>query len=87
MQTVTSRQLKNRTGAIIARVRKGERIVVTNHGREVALIVPVSDKPLLMREHLRPFEEAWQDITATLGRARPPHKNWKDALKQSRRRR
>lgn len=87
MPTVTSRQLKNRTGAIIARVRKGERIVVTNHGREVALIVPVSDKPLLMREHLRPFEVAWQDITSTLSRSRPPHKTWKDALKQSRRRR
>jgi prevent-host-death family protein len=40
MKTVGSRELKNRLGRYLGLVRKGETIVVTDHGKTVAHIVP-----------------------------------------------
>ena len=50
--TVGLRELRHRTGEIIARVRQGEIIDVTDYGRTVARIVPVEDRkptPILER--------------------------------------
>jgi prevent-host-death family protein len=40
MRTVSIRQLRNETSAVIAAVEAGERVVLTNHGRPVADVVP-----------------------------------------------
>jgi prevent-host-death family protein len=40
--TVTARELKNRTGAVLRRVGSGERVTVTLRGTPVAQFVPVS---------------------------------------------
>ena len=41
MTEVTARDLKNRTGTVLRAVRAGERVVVTNRGRRIAVISPV----------------------------------------------
>lgn len=46
------RELRHRTGAVLARVRAGETLDVTEHGRPIARLVPVHDpvpSPLLAR--------------------------------------
>jgi len=40
MRSVSIRQLRNQTSDVIAAVEAGERIVLTNHGRPVADVVP-----------------------------------------------
>lgn len=42
MKKVGSRELKNRLGTYLARVRAGETIVVTERGRPVAKLTPLS---------------------------------------------
>ncbi len=41
MKKVGSRELKNRLGRYLARVRRGETLVVTDRGEPVARLVPV----------------------------------------------
>jgi prevent-host-death family protein len=40
MKTVSAKELKNRTGEILRRVRAGETVVVTMRGIRVAKVVP-----------------------------------------------
>ncbi len=40
MKTVTAKELKNRTGEVLRRVRSGETVVVTVRGMRVARFVP-----------------------------------------------
>ena len=42
MTTVGSRELKNRLGRYLGRVRKGETFVVTDRGKPVARLVPTN---------------------------------------------
>jgi prevent-host-death family protein len=44
MATVTAKQLKNRTGEVLRRVRLGETVTVTVRGTGVARVVPLSDR-------------------------------------------
>lgn len=41
MRKVGSRELKNRLGKYLARVRKGQKILVTDRGQPVAVLSPV----------------------------------------------
>jgi prevent-host-death family protein len=41
MRTATLTETKNRLGALIARVRRGETILILDHGRPVAKLEPV----------------------------------------------
>jgi prevent-host-death family protein len=81
-EQVTARELKNRTGAVLRRVRGGARIVVTNRGRPVALIVPAaaSDSPASQRS----ADEIWAEIEATLARSEPRHASWREAMRGAR---
>jgi prevent-host-death family protein len=50
--SVGLRDLRHHTGDVLARVRRGETIDVTEHGRLIARIVPVGDRepaPILAR--------------------------------------
>jgi prevent-host-death family protein len=40
MREVSIRQLRNHTADVIAAVQSGERMVLTNHGRPIADVVP-----------------------------------------------
>ena len=46
MGTISSTEAKNRLNALLAEVeRTGESVTITNHGRPVAMLVPVSPVP------------------------------------------
>jgi prevent-host-death family protein len=52
MQAVGLRDLRHHTSEVLARVRHGETVDVTEHGRLIARIVPVGDReptPVLAR--------------------------------------
>lgn len=46
MQSVGARDLKQHTGEVIARVRGGERLLLTVRGRPVAVIAPIDQQAL-----------------------------------------
>lgn len=48
MVEVASRELRNRTRALLDRVAEGERITVTVNGRPVAELAPVAERPRWM---------------------------------------
>lgn len=84
MGNVTAKQLKQRTGEIIRRVRSGERLTVTYRGRPVAVIVPPPAGGVDRSEDLRPFEQAWQEIEGSLEKTEPQFKTWREAMKWAR---
>jgi len=79
MGIITSKQLKQKTGEVIRRVRSGERLTLTYRGKTVAIISPATEKDQKVFEGLLPFHEAWQDIEATLAITEPEFKDWKEA--------
>jgi prevent-host-death family protein len=54
MNCVGIKELKARLSSYIDRVNKGERVIITEHGREVAVIVPISKE----REAIRSLADA-----------------------------
>jgi prevent-host-death family protein len=78
MGTVTAKQLKQRTGEIIKRLKSGERFTLTHRGKPVAVISPLSEEESLSAD-LRSFDEAWEDIERALEKSKPPFKSWKEA--------
>ena len=59
---VGARELKQHTGAVIARVERGERLVLTVRGRPVAIMVPIDRQALdatLSRQAQRVENEGW----------------------------
>jgi len=86
MVAVSSRELKNKTGEILRRVRGGERITVTNRGRPVAIVVPFSDAHLFADDEVRPYDVAWRDITQTLAETAAEYDSWDQAVDRSRKR-
>jgi len=84
MLTVTAKELKQRTGEIIRRVKSGERLAVTYRGKPVAIILPSPADGADRSEDLRPFEQAWREIEASLEKTEPEFKNWREAMKWAR---
>lgn len=59
MTKVGSRELKNRLGKYLARVGRGETILVTDRGRPVAKLVPMEEgarPPITLDELLKKLE-------------------------------
>jgi prevent-host-death family protein len=46
MENVTVRDLRNKSGQVLDRVARGESVVVTMDGREVAELRPLAARPL-----------------------------------------
>ncbi len=80
MQIVTAKQLKQRTGEVIRKVRSGERLTLTYRGKPVAIIAPPTNEGEKARENLRPFSDAWKDIEETLQKTKPVFKGWREAV-------
>ena len=79
MGIVTAKQLKQRTGEVIRRVKSGECLTVTFRGKPVAVIAKPTTKEIETLKELRPFDEAWKDIEKTLEKAKPKFAGWKEA--------
>jgi prevent-host-death family protein len=86
MGTVTAKQLKQRTGEVIRRVKSGERLTVTYRGKPVAIISPSTTGETKTLKELRSIDEAWADIEKTLGKTKPEFEGWKEATAWSRNR-
>ncbi len=84
MGTVTARQLKQRTGEIIKRLKSGERFTLTHRGKPVAVISPYLSDEERLSPDLRSFDEAWEDIERALEKTEPPFKSWKEATRWAR---
>lgn len=85
MKSITAKQLKNRTGDVLRRVGRGEKVIVTKRGKPCALISPLGAEQAPTMG-LALYEEAWKGIEKTLGSTKAHHKSWEDALRWSRRR-
>ena len=46
METISHRDLRNNSGQVLERVRRGESIGVTNHGELTAILVPPNLAPI-----------------------------------------
>ena len=81
MGTITAKQLKQRTGEIIKRIKSGERLTLTYRGKPLAIIEPTSDKEKNDLLELKEFQQAWESIESTLDREKPKFKNWQEATR------
>lgn len=46
MDTVTHREMRNNSAELLRRVEAGESVLISNHGRTAAVIMPVTRSPL-----------------------------------------
>jgi len=79
MGTITAKQLKQRTGEVIKKVKLGERLTVTYRGKPVATIAPPTTEERKTFEELRPYNEAWKDIEEALQNTEPAFNGWREA--------
>jgi len=86
VDTVTAKQLKQRTGEVIRRVKSGERLIVTYRCKHIAIIAPPTTEETKAMEALKPFNEAWEDIESTLAKTKPEFKEWREATEWVRKR-
>jgi len=84
MQSVTARELKNRTGEILRRVRAGATVAVTNRGRRVAVISPPAPAGGDETARGSADSDAWAEILASLAATAPEHSDWREAVRRSR---
>ncbi|MEW6615791.1 MAG: type II toxin-antitoxin system prevent-host-death family antitoxin [Thermodesulfobacteriota bacterium] len=80
MGIITAKELKQRTGEVIRKVKSGERLTVTYRGRPVAVIAPPEMEGRKALGELRPFKDAWRDIEESLERTKPRFKGWREAI-------
>ena len=62
MHTVGARDLKQHTGEVIARLKSGERLLLTVRGRPVAVIAPIDQQALeaaISREAEKVENQGW----------------------------
>ncbi len=83
MKYVTTKELRLRTRRLLQGAQTGEQIAVTFRGKPVALLVPFEERGGLA---VRPYQDAWPEIEATLRDTRPAYKTPERALKATRRR-
>jgi len=55
--TYSTYEAKTRFSEVLRRVRKGQRIRITHHGKEVAEIIPIADVERGLEGRLEEFEE------------------------------
>jgi prevent-host-death family protein len=58
MGTETAKELKQKTGELIKRVKSGEHLAITHRGKPVAAMAPATNDETEVTRLLRFFEEA-----------------------------
>ena len=79
MGTVTAKQLKQKTGEVIKRIKSGESLTLTYRGKPLAVIEPTVEKDIKERYKVSDPVKAWQRIESTLSSTSPEFKNWREA--------
>ena len=59
METVGIKDLKAKLSSYIDKVSKGEEIVITEHGREVAIIIPISKERRVIKSLIEAGKAHW----------------------------
>ncbi len=84
MKSVTARELKNRTGAVLRMVRAGATVFVTNRGRRVAVIMPAAGAESDKQEVADRSPEAWANIEKALETSEPEYSDFREAMRVAR---
>ncbi len=79
MGTITAKQLKQKTGEIIKRIKSGERLTLTYRGKPLAIIEPTAENQKNDLFELKEFQKAWESIESKLDREKPKFINWQEA--------
>ncbi len=79
MGTITAKQLKQKTGDVIKRIKSGERLTLTYRGKPLAVIEPVTDNDIKKLNRVSDSVKAWERIESTLSSTKPEFKNWREA--------
>ena len=87
MGTITAKQLKQKTGEVIKRLKAGERLALTYRGKLLAYIEPAFDKSAKTTDSIKEFQKAWENIESTLEETTPEFKDWQEATGWVRKRR
>jgi prevent-host-death family protein len=87
MGTITAKQLKQKTGEVIKRIKSGERLILTYRGKPLAVIEPAFDKTKKAVDQVKEFQKAWESIESTLNQTTPEFKDWREATRWVRKRR
>ena len=80
MGTITAKQLKQKTGEVIKRIKSGERLTLTYRGKPLAVIEPATDKDIKKLDKASDSVKAWDKIESTLNSTNPEFKNWREAI-------
>ncbi len=81
MGTITAKQLKQKTGEIIKRIKSGERLTLTYRGKPLAIIEPTAENQKNDLFELKEFQKAWESIESKLDREKPKFINWQEATR------
>jgi prevent-host-death family protein len=79
MGTITAKQLKQKTGEVIRRIKSGERLMLTYRGKPLAVIEPADKRDLNELNKVNESAKAWERIDSTLNSTKPEFKNWQEA--------
>jgi len=79
MGTITAKQLKQKTGEVIRRIKSGERLTLTYRGKPLAVIEPTSVKETSEINRVNESVKAWERIESSLNTTKPEFKNWREA--------
>ena len=85
MKVMTARELKNKTGEVLRAVKRGDKVMITVHGKPRAILSPAGEA-VDFPEDEKKSNEAWKEIEKALTRSRSPFKSWQEATKWSRKR-
>jgi prevent-host-death family protein len=59
MESVGIRDLKAKLSSYVDKVRKGERVIITDHGDEVAMLVPLSKERRAIKSLVESGKARW----------------------------
>jgi len=79
MGAITAKQLKQKTGEVIRRIKSGERLTLTYRGKPLALIEPILKNDTKELNKVNESIKAWGKIESTLNSTNPEFKNWREA--------
>ena len=79
MGTITAKQLKQKTGEVIRRIKSGERLTLTYRGKPLAVIAPAVKRDWNELNKVNESAKAWERIESALNSTKPEFKNWREA--------